>query len=362
MNSMKKKVLSFILAVMIFAALLPGMAYAENQQPFTLEAPGNLIAELKYDGDGVPFFELKLDVPKSVQEVNQNLLEDSQFYDGVDCYEIEIQFDFKYGDYDWNAGESFQWNTSIYLEEFLDKGNYCYYPFGESDKNGEINIEAEVYQFRAYFFSDWGYVDGWVDNQVKSDFSNIVVIGNPAYYKGASAWAKAELDKALDYGFITDRVRDNMSANITREEFAEVAVKMYEKYKGKAAAYTDMSAFTDTQNPEIFKAYDLKIVNGVGGNKFAPKDPITREQMAAMLYRLVQAIAPDTDFSTTGTLTFADEKNISNWALENVRFMSKHGYINGVGENRFGPKLSSTREQSVAVAVRLYEKYTGIKE
>lgn len=52
-----------------------------------------------------------------------------------------------------------------------------------------------------------------------------------------------------------------MSAPITREEFCEVAVRLYEKSTGKEATYNDSSAFSDTKNPEIFKAYELGIVN-----------------------------------------------------------------------------------------------------
>jgi hypothetical protein len=43
-------------------------------------------------------------------------------------------------------------------------------------------------------------------------------------YKGASSWAVPELDKASRYGLVTERIKDNMSANITREEFAEIAI------------------------------------------------------------------------------------------------------------------------------------------
>ena len=90
-----------------------------------------------------------------------------------------------------------------------------------------------------------------------------------------------------------------MKANITREEFAEVVVKAYEKYAGKEASYTDTSVFTDTKNPEIFKAYELGIVNGIGGGKFAPNNLITREQMAAMLYRFVGNRFPTQIFQLT---------------------------------------------------------------
>lgn len=237
-------------------------------------------------------------------------MEDPEYYSGYSCCEIEIQFDYRYGDYDWNEGESYYWATSAYLQSFLEEGHYDYYAFGDEKPDGSFRIEEEVYQFRAYFYSLWGYVGDWIDKQVSSDFSNIVTIGNPAYYKGASDWAFGELDKALEYGFITDCIRDNMKANITREEFAEVVVKAYEKYTGKEAGYTDTSVFTDTNNPEIFKAYELKIVNGIENGRFAPNDLITREQMAAMLYRFVEAIAPDTDFSTDGAPVFVDEASI----------------------------------------------------
>lgn len=351
---MKLKVFALTFVILL-SVILPGTALAANDPPFTLAAPTNLTAELKYDFEGVPYFELKVNVPQSVIGINANILGGS--YSDMLIEEICIQFDYRYGTYDWNEGDSFLWNTSVYLTEFLESGSFEYYPWGDSGPDGELNIEAGLYQFRAYFYSTWGYVDDWMDKTVKSNDSNTVTIGNTAYYNGASNWAKPELDKALTYGFITDRIRGNMSDNISREEFAEVAVKVYEHYTGTAAVYKDMSAFTDTQNPEIFKAYTLGIVNGMGNNKFYPNLLISRDQMAVMLYRLVKAIAPETDFSITGAPVFADEKDIPGWAINEVMFMSLHGFVNGTGGNLFEPWRNSTREQAVAVAVRVYEYY-----
>jgi hypothetical protein len=353
---MKLKV--FVISLVLLLSVILPVAAAAEDQPFTLAAPVNLTAELKYDYESIPYFELKLNVPQSVTGINENIL--SGAYSDIMTEEICVQFDYKYGTYDWNEGDSFLWNTSVYLTEFLEDGCFEYYPWGESGPDDELNIEAGVYQFRAYFYTTWGYIDGWMDKNIVSPYSNAVTIGNPSYYSGASSWAKAELDKAVSYGFITERIKGNMGADITREEFAEVAVKVYEKYTGTAAAYSDTSVFTDTSNPEIFKAYELKIVNGVGNGKFAPNTPITRDQMAAMLYRLVEAMAPDTDFSTADAPTFSDEKDIPSWAVNEVKFMSKHGFINGMGGNRFEPGFTSKREQAVAVAVRVYEYYAAI--
>jgi hypothetical protein len=153
-----------------------------------------------------------------------------------------------------------------------------------------------------------------------------------------------------------------MSGSITREEFAEVAVKLYERYTGKKATAAPSSTFTDTTNAEILKAYQLGIVSGIGNNQFAPQVLINREQMAAMLSRAVEVIRPDADMSIAGAPTFADEKEIAPYFTTNVQFMAKNGFISGVGNNRFAPKATSTREQAVIVAVRVYETYAGVTE
>ena len=80
-----------------------------------------------------------------------------------------------------------------------------------------------------------------------------------------------------------------------------------------------------------------------------------------MLNRAVEAIRPDADTSITGAPTFSDENEIAPYFVSNVKFMTKL-FINGVGNNRFAPKATSTREQAVIVAVRVYEAYAGLTE
>lgn len=189
-------------------------------------------------------------------------------------------------------------------------------------------------------------------------FGNMEEKSGKADFKGASSWAQVELEKAAEYGFITDRIKDNMSAPITREEFAEVAVRLYEKYTGKQATTGDMSVFSDTSNPEILKAYNLKIVTGTDSAKklFTPKGSVNRQQVAAMLYRTISAMNPGADLDTSGAGQFANEKDIAPWALEAVRFMNKNGFLKG-SDNKIDPNGICTREMSVIIATRVYEKY-----
>lgn len=327
-----------------------------------MDAPKNLTVELKYDQNNWPYFAITMDVPESVQLINKNLNENSEYYSGTNCSPIKIRFESKYRNYDWNQSPFLYDITEMSVDDLLEGNAFAYYPYEEEDAHGGINLKAEVYHFRAHFYSSWGYVNSFIDKDVISGYSNLVTLGNPVGYRGASDWAKGGLDKAVGYGFITDKIKDNMSGSITREEFAEVEVKLYERYTGKKATAAPSSTFTDTTNVEILKAYHLGIVSGIGNNQFAPQVLINREQMASMLSRAVEAIQPDADMSIAGAPTFADEKEIAPYFITNVQFMAKNVFISGVGNNRFAPKASSTREQAVIVAVRLYETYAGLTE
>jgi hypothetical protein len=179
-------------------------------------------------------------------------------------------------------------------------------------------------------------------------------------YKGASGWAVPELDKASGYGLITDKIKNNMAANISREEFAEIAVKLYETYTGKKAQ-TGNESFSDTKNPEILKAANLKITGGIGGGKFGPDQLVTREQIATFLFRTLKAMEPGGDFSASSTTKFSDDTLIDSWAQEGVYYCSKAGIIKGIqnkdGSFRFDPDGNSSREVAVIVCSRAYEGF-----
>jgi len=376
---MQKRILAIIL-VMCIISIFPFNVLAETtdrpeertpengDKPFTLEAPQNLTAELKYDQDNVPYFEIKLDIPQSVKDIDAKLIENSEHYKGKSCSPIVIQIDYKYANYDWNEGPSLYWDTSISVEDFLnDGGVYNYDPFQEVNEAGAVNIKEEVYSFRAYFYSDWGYEGDWIDFHVVSDYSNIATVGNTAYYSGASDWATAELDKAVKYGLISPSIKDKMSEPITREEFAELAVLLYHKTTGKTVQPESPNPFTDTNNPEVLKAYKLGIVTGVGKNKFDPKALTNREQVATMLSRAIRVMVPDADYSIEGAPSFSDEMHISDWAFEHAKYISKIGVIKG-SNGKFMPKAvtpaeiasgyaTTTCEQATLMAVRIYENF-----
>ena len=161
----------------------------------------------------------------------------------------------------------------------------------------------------------------------------------------------------MEYGLTTDKVLKNYQGNITREEFAEISVKLYEALTGNTAQPVSPNPFKDTSNPEILKAYKLGIVNGITTDTFSSDSPATREQICLMLLRAIKAIEPEYIVDNSGVQAFADSKDISSWALEAVKQLNKLGVVNGVGGGKISPKGNTTREQAIAMIKRVYEKF-----
>ncbi len=109
-------------------------------------------------------------------------------------------------------------------------------------------------------------------------------------YATPSDWSLPEIEEAIDYGLVTKSVQGNYQQDISREEFAELSVRLFEVLTGSEIEVDNVSPFIDTNNIEIIKANRLGIVSGVGNRMFAPKDMITREQIAVMFYRTIKAV------------------------------------------------------------------------
>ena len=204
--------------------------------------------------------------------------------------------------------------------------------------------------------------------------SNVLSVNAPAF--DASSWAQSELQQAEALGLIPEILDGaDLTADITRAEFAAVAVKAYEALANGAAIPAVNNPFTDTTDVEVLKAYNIGAVNGTSATTFDPNALLNREQAAAMLTRVFKKVslagwtlATDSQFTLPyeKPALFADDADISDWAKESVYFMVANNIINGVGNNKFAPKnvtsadeangyANATREQALIIAVRMVE-------
>ena len=201
-------------------------------------------------------------------------------------------------------------------------------------------------------------------------FVTLMVFASTVKAYEISEWATEEITKANELGIITEKLNDaDLKEDITREEFAEVVVKTYEKLSKIKLDNVSENPFSDTENQEILKAYNLGIIKGVAADKFSPDALLSREAAAVMLHRVYEKIMTSTispDFSYSSENKFADDDKISDWAKSAVYFMADNGIISGVGDNKFAPKniteeeknegyANTTREQAVILAKRMME-------
>lgn len=178
-------------------------------------------------------------------------------------------------------------------------------------------------------------------------------------WEKASAWAEEELNKANDLALIPSIFENNdLTTNITRREFAHVAVKLYEKVSGQKAIAVASNPFADTDDGEVLKAYNVGITNGTSDTTFNPDDLITREQMATMMTRALAKAGINTSVDLNKVEKFADDAQMDDWGRAPIYYMSSVEIIKGVGNNTFDVLGKATKEQALLISERSAVKFS----
>ncbi|MBQ4410577.1 MAG: phosphodiester glycosidase family protein [Firmicutes bacterium] len=177
-----------------------------------------------------------------------------------------------------------------------------------------------------------------------------------------SAWAAAYVQKAQDVGLIPDGFNLMPKANITRAEFASLAVSLVRQYYSGSAynsllsrngiSYDDArAAFSDTYLMDVMQAYQMGIVAGKGEGKFDPNGSIKRMEAAVMLANTAKLVGREAD---GGSLDYEDAKDIA-WAADFVDFVTRAGIMGSASASRyvFNPLGYYTQEQALTTMVNL---------
>ena len=119
--------------------------------------------------------------------------------------------------------------------------------------------------------------------------------------------------------------------------------------------------FTDVERGSWYEkaviwANGKGIVNGYGDGKFGPNDPITREQMAAILYRYCKYKEYDVSIDeNTNFLSYTDFQNTSEYAMQAMMWAIDSNILQG-SNYVLSPQGNATREQVAAILHRFCEK------
>lgn len=189
-----------------------------------------------------------------------------------------------------------------------------------------------------------------VDNTAKSDNTGNITSDAIKFADiDSSHWAYDYVNKMVKSGVING-YEDNTfrpDGNITRAEFSKLIVKAFNIITDKKAEFSDVSA--DSWCYEYVSALaGCGIVNGVSDGEFAPNAVITRQDMAAMIYRAMKFVGYSEKPEKEGVL-FADSSDIAEYAKESVDYLAGLGIINGTDSNRFAPNDNATRAEAAKI-------------
>jgi len=99
------------------------------------------------------------------------------------------------------------------------------------------------------------------------------------------------------------------------------------------------------------------IAGGYGNGKFGPDDPITRQQLAAILWRYSQHKGYDVSVGEdTNILSYEDAFDISEYAIPAMQWACGAGVMDGYGNGCLGPNDGATRAQAAQMLKNFMEK------
>ncbi|RAV19664.1 S-layer homology domain-containing protein [Paenibacillus contaminans] len=189
-----------------------------------------------------------------------------------------------------------------------------------------------------------------------SDFGNYALLAYDKHYNdvNASYWA-ADTIRVLSARHIVNGNTETDFApqkDITRAEFAALLVRALNlKRRSTSANFVDV-AETQWFAGEVATAKEAGLVYGKDDGKFAPDQPITREEMAVMLVRAWELLSGSRK-QAGNTEPIGDVGQASVWAQEPIRYALEQGLLNGRGDGRFDPMGSTSRAESAQAIFNL---------
>ena len=189
-------------------------------------------------------------------------------------------------------------------------------------------------------------------DDIQTDTEAPVQIGSFSDLDQAS-WAEESINYLKEKNFIAGMPDGKFAPNsrMMMIDFVKVVVDAF-GYLDKDATcnFVDIST-TRWVYPYAASASKHGIVNGIGPTVFGVHREVTREDMAAIIYRI--AVDKKKKIDNGEALTFTDSDQISEYAAEAVTKLTQAGVINGFEDGSFLPKNYVTRAQAAKVIHKL---------
>lgn len=207
--------------------------------------------------------------------------------------------------------------------------------------------------------SDTVYTFTMPASAVKVGVSYVKATETPSETKfndvSANDWFASAVDYVTGKGMMNGTADNTFSpkANTTRGMVVTVLYRLENQPSTSAASFTDVASGAYYAN-EVAWANANGIVSGYGSGKFGPNDKVTREQLAAILYRYAQY--KKYDVSGANSLDgYTDVQSVSSYAVPALQWANAAGVVTGKSGSKLDPKGNATRAEVAAMLMRFCE-------
>lgn len=207
--------------------------------------------------------------------------------------------------------------------------------------------------------SDTVYTFTMPASAVKVGVSYVKATETPSKTKfndvSANDWFASAVDYVTGKGMMNGTADNTFSpkANTTRGMVVTVLYRLEHQPSTSAASFTDVASGAYYANAVAW-ANANGIVSGYGSGKFGPNDKVTREQLAAILYRYAQY--KKYDVSGAKSLDgYTDAQSVSSYAVPALQWANAAGVVTGKSGNKLDPKGNATRAEVAAMLMRFCE-------
>ncbi len=171
-------------------------------------------------------------------------------------------------------------------------------------------------------------------------------------------WAEPYINSAINKDIATGYSDGTFQPDkpVTRAEFASMMNKALGNTGTVSMTFTDVSS-SAWYYSDVSRAVAAAYVSGYDNNSFKPNDPITREEAAVMISRIVPCGGIAGNLSS-----FGDYGSISDWALPGMQKSNGKGYVGAYDDGNLHPKDKLTRAQTVKIICDIIDKETIVSD
>lgn len=171
-------------------------------------------------------------------------------------------------------------------------------------------------------------------------------------------WYHSDTDYVIENGLMKGTTSKTFEPNsdLTRAMLVTVLYRLEgEPATNKSIPFTDIDMGAYYKNAVIW-AQQNDIAVGISETEFAPNENITREQIAAIIYRYAQYKEYNVSVGESANiLSYNDFADISEYAVPSVQYAMGSGLLKGRTETELNPKDNATRAEAAAILHRFIE-------